>query len=158
MKFARLLRISHRRVSLSKPMTRLYDRVDSIFSGPPKLGARGEKAAERHLLRQGWIVVERGFTGRAGEIDLIAIEHKTIVFVEVKTRSSYRKGHPAEAVDNTKQRRLTQTAYGFLKKKQLFDCSFRFDVISIVWPDLTADPTIEHFQNAFEPVGQFQLV
>lgn len=158
MKFARLLRIAFCRAAYCRPLTGVYDRVDSLFYGPTKLGALGERAAERHLLRQGWIIVDRGYSGRGGEIDLIAIDGQTVVFVEVKTRSSDRKGHPAEAVDDTKQRHLTQTAYGYLKKKKLFDCSFRFDVIAVIWPDVTQAPEIEHFENAFEPVGRFQLV
>ena len=128
-------------------LTRVYDRVDSMFSGSVSLGDQGERAAERHLLRQGLVIVERGLSGRRGEVDLIAVEGQTIIFVEVKTRSSYRKGHPAEAVDDSKQRHLTNTAYCYLKKNGLTDCSFRFDVISVVWPDLDASPTIEHFQN-----------
>ncbi len=158
MKLGRLLRIAFNRAAFCRPLTGIYDRVDSYLFGPTKLGDQGERAAERHLLRQGWIIIERGYSGRSGEIDLIAVDGQTIVFVEVKTRSSYRKGHPAEAVDDSKQRYLTQTAYAYLKKKQLIDCSFRFDVISIVWPDVTQAPKIEHFENAFEPTGRFQMV
>ena len=158
MNVGRLIRTVCWRIALSGFLTDVYDRFDSTISGPIRLGARGERAAERHLLRQGWVIVERGFSARSGEVDLIAVDGQTIVFVEVKTRSSYRKGHPAEAVDDAKQRHLTNTAYSYLKKKQLTDCSFRFDVISIVWPDLTVSPTIEHFRNAFEPAGRFQLV
>ena len=158
MNLRRLFRVACYRVALSRPLTKLYDRVHQLVSGPPNLGNRGERAAERHLLRQGWTIVDRGYSGRGGEIDLIAIEGQTVVFVEVKTRTSDRKGHPFEAVDDSKQRYLTRTGYAYLKKKQLFDCSFRFDVVAIVWPDARKPPRLEHFRHAFEPVGQFQLV
>lgn len=158
MNFARLTRRMYHRAALSGPLAAFYDRVADRLHGPIKLGARGERAAERHLLRQGWYIVERGFEGSRGEIDLIAIDDQTVVFVEVKTRSSDRKGHPAEAVDEAKQHHLTQTANQYIKRHQLFDCSVRFDVIAIIWPDIQRSPSIQHFENAFEPTGKFQLV
>lgn len=158
MNVGRLLRVVYSRTVLCRFLTRIYDRVSQALSKPMSLGQRGEKEAERHLLKQGWIVVDRGFSARGGEIDLIAIDQSTVVFVEVKTRSSDRKGHPTEAVTLNKQQHITRTAYSYLSKNQLVDCSFRFDVIAIIWPDTNQAPSIEHFQNAFEAAGNFQLV
>ena len=154
----RLIRTMAWKIALGGVLPRVYDRVRNFFSEPATLGAQGEKEAERHLLKQGWVIVDRGFTARGGEIDLVAVDGQTIVFVEVKTRSSDRKGHPSEAVTHEKQQRLTRAAYSFLAKKQLINCSFRFDVISIIWPDRQLAPTIEHCEHAFEPAGKFQLV
>jgi len=158
MNVGRLLRVISSRIVLSDFLTGIYDRIDLACSGTRSLGQQGEKAAERYVMRKGWIVVERGFTARGGEIDLIAVDSSTIVFVEVKTRSSDRKGHPTEAVTLEKQRHLTRAAYSYLSKKQLGECSFRFDIISIIWPDTDQTPTIEHYPNAFEATGNFQLV
>ena len=158
MKVDRLIRVMCWRIALSAWLTRIYDRLEQVFSGPANLGAAGEKEAERFLLRHGWVIIERGFSARGGEIDLIAVDGQTVVFVEVKTRSSDRKGHPTEAVTSEKQRHLTRAAYSYLAKKQLADCSFRFDIVSIIWPDQAQAPTIEHYPNAFEAVGKFQLV
>jgi len=77
-----------------------------------------------------------------------------IVFIEVKTRTSSDDGHPAEAVDAAKQRRLTRLAVTFLKRHRLLDYSARFDVIAVTWPAGKRRPTIEHIQNAFEAAGQ----
>ena len=122
------------------------------------LGPRGELAAERYLRRQGLIIVGRGERDRTGEIDLIAVDRKTrtVVFVEVKTRQSDAAGHPAEAVDDRKQQRLTRLALAYLKRHDLLECRYRFDVVSIVWPTDAVKPTIQHFPSAFEPtdVGQ----
>ena len=87
-----------------------------------------------------------------GELDLVTVEGRTIVFVEVKTRRSARKGRPAEAIDHAKQCQLTRAALTFLKSHGLLDEQARFDVIAIIWPN-GADPHIEHFRDAFSAKG-----
>src|SRR3954467_5329385 len=111
------------------------------------LGDRGEREAARALRRQGLRIIVRGYRTPRGEIDLIARDGDTLVFVEVKTRS---QGAPAEAVTPEKQRRLTLAALQFLKRHNLFEQRSRFDVVAIVWPDPDRAPTIEHIRNAFE--------
>ncbi len=117
------------------------------------LGTRGERAAARHLRRLGYRIVAHSQRERGGELDLIAVDRRTIVFVEVKTRSDAQLEHPAAAVDEAKQRRLTHAALRFLKRHNLLECAARFDVIAIDWPPHARKPHIEHFQNAFEAVG-----
>ena len=118
------------------------------------LGNRGEALAERFLKKQRYKILARGSRNKLGELDLVALDGQTIVFVEVKTRKSTDKGHPADAVDERKQVKLTRLALSFLKRHRLLDHSSRFDVIAITWPDEVKDPTIEHFKNAFESTGQ----
>lgn len=118
------------------------------------LGDRGERAAARYLRRQGLRVLLRGYRTRDGEIDLVAREGRTVVFVEVKTR---RRGEPAEAVTLEKQRRLTCAALHFLKRNKLLEASARFDVVTLVWPDDRQAPAIEHYRHAFEPPGRGQF-
>ena len=120
---------------------------------PRSLGQRGEDVAARFLRKLGYISVARGHRDRIGEIDLVAVEGRTVVFIEVKTRTSQDAGHPAEAVDDDKQRRLTRLALAYLKRHDLLECSARFDVVAITWPDARSRPKIEHFKNAFEPIG-----
>lgn len=103
------------------------------------------------------VIIERGYQEKFGEIDLIAVDRDTLVFVEVKTRSSDQAGLPAEAVDEIKQTRLTKTAQGYLKWHRLTECRARFDVIAITWPSTSTVPEIIHYENAFEPVGEFQM-
>lgn len=118
------------------------------------LGDEGERASARYLRGRGFRIITRGFSTSRGEIDLIARDGDTVVFVEVKTR---RKGRPTEAVTPEKERRLTLAALEFLRRHHLLDCRCRFDVVAVVWPDDALPPTIEHIPNAFEPPGQGQF-
>jgi putative endonuclease len=118
------------------------------------LGERGERLAARHLKRQGMRILLRRYRSEQGEIDLIARDGDTLVFVEVKAR---RKGSPVETVTLEKQRRLTNVSFQFLRKYQLLEVRSRYDVVAIVWPDDRTPPQVEHFRNAFEPVGRGQM-
>ncbi len=118
------------------------------------LGRRGERAAARYLRRRGYKIIARGDRSKCGELDLIAVDGKTIVFVEVKTRDCRESVHPADAVDAAKQRRLTRLAVGFLKRHGLLEHPSRFDVVAVTWPDGARRPAIEHFPNAFDAVGR----
>ncbi len=118
------------------------------------LGDRGERLAARDLRRQGMRVLYRGYRTPQGEIDLIARDGQTLVFVEVKTR---RQGTPAEAVTLIKQRRLTLAALHFLKRYGLLEQRCRFDVVAIVWPQDHLPPRIEHIRDAFPAVGRGQM-
>lgn len=111
------------------------------------LGAAGEKLAELYLRRQGYAIVERNFRCRLGEVDLIAIHRRHIVFIEVKTRSSL-YGSPFDAVDRRKQRRLARIALYYLRIKKLTHRPARFDVVGITWAG--AVPRIRLIANAFE--------
>ena len=75
------------------------------------LGDRGESYAEDYLRRQGYRILTRNYRTKIGEIDLIADDHGTLVFIEVKTRSSVRYGIPSEAVNYKKKQKIIQTAY-----------------------------------------------
>jgi len=123
------------------------------------LGLRGEQAAIRYLRRLGYGIISHGQRDRGGEIDIIAVDGKSVVFVEVKTRTADAadRDHPADAVDAEKQRRLTDLALRFLKRHELLEHESRFDVIAVIWPLNDRRPTIEHFQNAFEAVGKGQM-
>ena len=140
-------------LALSSPLTGIYDRLGSEKS----LGKRGELAAERFLLRKGYVIIQAGYQDKIGELDLIVVDGRTVVFVEVKTRTSDVAGAPAEAVDAEKQARITKTARGYLKWNRLTECDVRFDVIGVVWPENAQRPRIQHFENAFEAVGDYQM-
>src|SRR5215471_17059126 len=86
---------------------------------PKPLGYLGERAAEKFLKRKGYKIVARGLRSRGGELDLVAVDGRTIVFVEVKTRSSGQYGDPSEAVDLRKQKRMTRAALVYLKRHGL---------------------------------------
>lgn len=133
-----------------------YGRIDPTAS----VGKRGEQSAARLLRRKGLVVVAESESDRGGEVDLIAIDprNKTIIFVEVKTHSTTKPGHPAERVDAEKQGRVTRAALRYLKRKKLLGTPVRFDVIAVWWPVDKRHPTrIEHYEAAFEAAGDFQL-
>lgn len=117
------------------------------------LGNRGEAAAAEYLRSRGYRILEVGRRFRFGELDLVAVDGETIVFVEVKTRASDARGTPAAAVDRVKRERLTRAALAYLKSRGWLDRRARFDVVAVVWPDAGAPPTFEHFCNAFEAAG-----
>lgn len=120
-----------------------------------ELGMRGEAAAKKFLKRLRYKIVGRRLLTRLGELDIVAVDGRTIVFVEVKTwRNPAGSDHPADAVDLNKQRQLTRAGTAFLKRKGLLEYASRFDVISVTWPDGDRRPKIEHIINAFEAVGQ----
>jgi putative endonuclease len=111
-------------------------------------GKDGERLAERYLQQKGYKLVERNYRCRGGEVDLIVLDRKVIVFVEVKTRSDHQFGNPLEAVEMRKQRKMIQAAEFFLNEKGLHNREARFDVVGISW--LGQQPTVEHIENAFE--------
>ncbi len=135
----------------------LRARVRAAWRRYMSLGQRGERAADHYLRRQGYKIVGRRERTALGELDLVAVDGRTVVFIEVKTRRSHDTGHPAEAVGPDKQQRLTRLALAYLKRHDLLECSARFDVLAITWPDGARHPTIEHIKNAFDAVGRGQM-
>ena len=117
------------------------------------LGDRGERVAVRFLKKQGFRIIARQYRNQFGEVDIIAKDGRQVVFVEVKTRKSTGAGQPFEAVDRRKQQKLTKVALAWLKKHKRLEQSARFDVISVVWPDDSSGPQLQHFRNAFEAAG-----
>lgn len=124
--------------------------------GEGSLGDRGEKLAVKYLKQQRFRILDTQHRNTYGEVDIIAKDGDCVVFVEVKTRSSTDAGRPLEAVDRRKQQRLTRIALAWLKQKKKLGDSARFDVVSIVWRD-KAEPELQHFRNAFEPIGDGQF-
>lgn len=139
--------------SLGRKLANACRRPTPSELGDADLGRAGEQCAARFLQRLGYRIVARGVRYAKGELDLVAWDGSTIVFVEVKTRVSNQRGLPGEAVDLRKQRRMTLAALLYLKRRRLLDHPCRFDVVSIVWPPSSRQPEIELTRNAFEAVG-----
>ncbi len=111
------------------------------------LGKTGEDLAANYLTGRGYAILERNYEVPYGEIDLIALDRGTVVFVEVKTRTTDAYGAPELAVDRRKQERMVKTALGYLKYKKLHQMPCRFDVVAISGAD---GDKVELIQNAFE--------
>ena len=114
------------------------------------IGIRGEDEAARFLARCGYAILDKNVRTRAGEIDLVAKEGKTLVFVEVKTRKDVVEGDPPQAAVNTrKQNRLGKLASGYLKLKRIRQTPCRFDVVAVIVNDEGGVKAIRHIPNAF---------
>jgi putative endonuclease len=111
-------------------------------------GKTGEDLACAELEARGYAIIARRYRRRGGEIDIIARDGKTMVFVEVKAREGRAFGDAAEAVTAFKRRRITQLAVEYMARQRRRNQPCRFDVVSIHFDE--GRPVIELFQNAFD--------
>lgn len=113
-----------------------------------EMGRSGEAAAARYLERAGYEILERNWECQFGEADIIAQDGLTLVFVEVKTRSSIAKGFPSEAVDAEKRARYERIAATYLKQYRYVDIPVRFDIIALL---VVAEDRafMKHYVNAY---------
>jgi putative endonuclease len=119
-------------------------------------GTRSERAAGRYLRRAGFRVVAWNVNTPYGEIDIVALDGRSVVFVEVRSTESHDSSRAAESVDERKQRKLTEAALDFLRRRNLLDHPARFDVLILSWPPGRREPHVEHHRQAFEAVGRWQ--
>jgi putative endonuclease len=111
------------------------------------LGISGEDLACAELQRRGYVIVERRYRTRFGEIDIIAKDGPTTVFIEVKARMTQEFGGAAAAMTRWKQRRIARMAVDYLARRNLHDCPCRFDVVAIDFNE--SEPRIIVYPNAF---------
>lgn len=115
------------------------------------LGSEGEAGALRLLQRHDYRIVERNFRCPLGEIDLIAEEAGTVVFVEVKARAATDFGTPFEAISPHKQRRLARLATWYLARRRWLDRPCRFDAVSVMVEPDGRVAKVELLRDAFVP-------
>ena len=108
-----------------------------------KSGIEGENIAVDYLKKQGYAILERNYDTKVGEIDIIAQDEDTIVFVEVKARDNTKFGQPIESITPQKVRRIIRAAQWYLTAKRKYNCPCRFDVIEILRDE------VSHVKNAF---------
>ena len=112
-----------------------------------RLGGKGEELAVKFLRKKGYKIKVCNYKTRLGEIDIIAGDGETLVFVEVKTRESLEYGQPFESVNSRKKKKLAMVAMLYLKKyAEVPTC--RFDVVSIYINN--GKPECELIKDAFE--------
>lgn len=109
-------------------------------------GLYGENLASKHLISKGYKIIDRNYRTKIGEIDIIAIKSRVIVFVEVKTRSSTKYGFPYEAVNKKKQDRIIKSSFVYIKQNNIRDYQIRYDIIEVY---LHEDSKINHIENVF---------
>lgn len=117
-------------------------------SGRIRTGKRGEDIAVAYLKKAGYCIVERNYKCLFGEIDIVAKEGDTVVFVEVKSRKSEEFGNPQDAVGLEKQRKISKISLKYLVEKHLYPCNARFDIVAIKM--LSDGNKVEIIQNAFD--------
>ena len=113
------------------------------------LGKTGEDLACQELERRRYVIVARRYRSRGGELDIIARDGPTLVFVEVKARHGREFGDAVEAVTAFKRRRIGRLAMDYVARHHLTNSPCRFDVVSIHFEE-GRPPTIEVYQNAFD--------
>jgi putative endonuclease len=112
------------------------------------LGKIGEDLACKELERRGYAIVARRYRRRRGELDIIARDGGTLVFVEVKSRGGRDFGQASEAVTRIKRRRIAALAFDYIVRHHVAECPCRFDVVSIHLDG--GQPVIEVYQGAFD--------
>jgi putative endonuclease len=131
-----------------QPILDWWEKMTTRAPSQDALAGRGENAAARYLRQLGYKIILRNYRSPLGEIDIIARDGDTLVFVEVKTRA-YDDPTPEEQVNATKQHQITKAAKTYLNRYGSSQPPARFDVVAIVWAT-DREPVIRHLQNAFE--------
>ncbi|MBM7868966.1 putative endonuclease [Clostridium pascui] len=121
-----------------------------MYSYKKDIGNLGENIAENYLIDRGYIILDRNFRSKTGEIDIIAKDGDYISFIEVKTRYGTLYGTPGESVNYLKQYRIYKTAQMYILKKRLNKFNFRFDVIEVILNHLNNDFSIKLIKDAFQ--------
>ena len=113
-----------------------------------ELGKQGEALAKIFLEEKGYVILHQNWRNLKAEVDLIAMDKKELVIVEVKTRATDYFGAPDDAVGKHKQKMLSNAADAYIQQQNL-DCEVRFDIISITF--VQNHPQINHIKDAFYP-------
>jgi putative endonuclease len=136
-------------VQFASPKFSTDPEIPGAVSTKLRRGSQGERAAAKFLERRGYRILASNYRTRLGEIDLIAEDRGTLVFIEVKARTTDRFGAPAEAITSAKQARITRLAQQFLAARHLGDRPCRFDAVLISGDDPNGG-RIELITAAFE--------
>ncbi len=122
---------------------------------PPRraTGQAGEAAAARFLERRGLVILARNLRSRLGELDLLARDGATLVFVEVKARCGPSGDPPEAAVDARKRARVSRIARGYLARRRLGERPCRFDVVGVTFDEAGGVTAVRHVRHAFDVEG-----
>lgn len=114
-----------------------------------QLGDLGEDLAAKFLARRGYEILTRKYRSKFGELDIVARDKDTLVFVEVRSKSSSEYGLPQETIDGRKKERLRRVAVSFQARFSLLDYNSRFDCVAVVFGDNGKVENIELIKDAF---------
>ena len=123
-----------------------------------KRGLWGEKVAEQALKGKGYTILGRRVRmGKRGELDLVAKQGETLVFVEVKTRSSERFGRPISAIKSRKEQMVMNAAKCYLLKLKERPRYFRFDVVEVIGREGEGEPVVRHIESAIKITRRYRI-
>jgi putative endonuclease len=117
-------------------------------------GQQGEQLAAQFLQRQGYRIAQQNYRCRSGEIDIVAWDDATLVFVEVKMKGQTAFGTPQAMVHTSKQKKIVHVAMTYVQQHHLQDTNIRFDVVAILALPGT-QPDVTHVRDAFTPSAHF---
>ena len=112
------------------------------------LGRMGEEFAACYLVEKGYTILDRNWRCERGEIDIIARHRGEVVFIEVKTRSGLKFGHPFEAITSAKLARMNRLAYAWCAEVSDRVPRIRVDVIAVIAPQ-GSEPQLEHLERVY---------
>ena len=113
-----------------------------------QIGDDGEEIAAAYLESKGWLVLDRNYSFEKAEVDIVAYDHRHIIFVEVKLRSNTHFGRPEEFVTPKKETLIKKAAEAWVYERKMETALVRFDIVSIV-QNRNEAPDITHFEDAF---------
>jgi len=118
-----------------------------------QLGKLSEKLALKFLKKHGYKILDINYRCPLGEVDIIAAEKDTVVFIEVRSRSKSHCGFPFESINFTKKKHIIRSALFYQKRHKLYQYNIRFDVVSILKDENTQKVDIELIKDAFDEKG-----
>lgn len=113
----------------------LHKRPAPVLMGNQAKGRYGERVAASYLRSLGYKILTRNYRSRKGEIDLVCRDGKTLVFIEVKTRSDHATERPARAVGKDQKRRIIRAAHAYVSGLSVGRPPVRFDIVEVKLPD-----------------------
>lgn len=114
-----------------------------------QLGRKGEDIASAYLVKKGFKILHKNYRCFLGELDIVAQKGSTIIFTEVKTRSTKAFGYPEESVNRIKRKKIIRLAEYYLNTYKIRNVDCRFDVFSIFWNETGKCENMVHIPNAF---------
>lgn len=112
-----------------------------------KLGQKSEDLAVQYLRRLSHKILDRNIHSHLGEVDIVSLDRKTVVFTEVRAKSHVQYGLPEETIDEQKQWRIKRTAETYLYRRNLLEREVRFDVITLLWTE--KEYSLNYYKDAF---------
>ncbi len=118
-----------------------------------QFGKLSEDLALNFIKKQKYKILDLNYRCPLGEVDIVAVDKDTVVFIEVRSRSNKKSGFPFETINFNKKKHIIRTALFYQKRYNLYDYNIRFDVVSILQDEINKKTEVELIKNAFDEEG-----